>query len=134
MKLIDSIQAKISGLSVAVLYFFLSFAGQAFADEVVTNPSISGLENPLKISTLAEFIKKILDIVTTIGIPIIAIFIIYSGFLFVTARGDTGKLEKAKETFLWTIVGAAIVLASWVLAQAICETIVQLGNTTTLCR
>jgi hypothetical protein len=100
---------------------------------ITSSTGLKGLQNPLKVDTLAAFIQKILEIVTTIGIPIVAIFIIYSGFLFVKAQGDPGALKTAKETFLWTIIGAAILLASWILAKAICETVVQLGNTSTQC-
>ena len=110
-------------------------SGNANSGQITTNNNlIHGLENPLQINTLAEFVKKILDIVITIGIPIIALFIIYSGFLFVKAQGDPKELETAKATFLWTVVGAAILLASWILAQAICKTVLELGNSSTQCQ
>ena len=118
-----------------VILFTFSLVTKVSAATVVPNPSGSqGLENPLKVSTLAAFVQKVLEIVTTIGVPIVAIFIIYSGFLFVKARGNPEELETAKKTFLWTVVGAAILLASWILAKAICVTVVQLGNTTTQCK
>ena len=113
----------------------LGLAMRVFADTVTTNTGTGteGLENPLKVSTLAGFVQKVLEIVTTIGIPIVAIFLIYSGFLFVKSRGNPEELKTAKSTFLWTVVGAAVLLGSWILAKAICETVVQLGNTTTQC-
>lgn len=88
----------------------------------VTNISVQ-IENPITPDTLENFIKAILDIVLTIGIPIVALAIIYSGFLFVTAQGNEEKLTTAKKTFLFVIVGAAILLGAWVLAQAIGGTI-----------
>jgi hypothetical protein len=87
------------------------------------------LENPLSgVNTISDFVKKILDIVLTIGIPIVALAIIYSGFLFVAARGNTEKLGQAKKTFLYTIIGAAILLGAWLLAQVLSETITQLSS------
>ena len=85
-----------------------------------------GLNNPLAgsgIDSIQGLIKAILDIALTIGIPIVALAIIYAGFLFVSARGNTEKLEKAKDALLYTIIGAAILLGSWVIANAIHTTI-----------
>lgn len=96
-----------------------------------SNPPSSGtLENPLKgINTVPDFIKKIIsDIILPIGLPIITFFIIYSGYLFVAARGDAAKLKAAKETFLYTVIGAAVILGAWILAQAIGETVKELGQ------
>jgi len=107
-----------------ILLSLFSFASKAFAASGdVLGDAGGGLENPLEIGTLMGFVEKILNIVVTIGIPIIAIFIIYSGFLFVKAQGNEAELKKAKDTFLYTIVGAAIVLGSWIFAQAIAGTI-----------
>jgi Type IV secretion system pilin len=88
--------------------------------------AVGVLTNPINVGTLTEFIAKILDIVLTLGIPIITLAIIYAGFLFVTAQGNSEKLETAKKTLLYTIIGAAILLGSWILASAIAGTITQL--------
>jgi len=86
--------------------------------------SVTALENPIgKITSFDVLIKSILNIVMTIGIPIAVLAIIYSGFLFVTAQGNPEKLESAKNALLWTVVGTAILLGSWVLATAISSTI-----------
>lgn len=88
-----------------------------------------GLKNPLSgIDSLAGFVKSILDIVVMIGIPVITLAIIYAGFLFVKAKGDPKELETAKSTLLYTVIGAAIILGSWVLALAICNTVADLGS------
>ncbi|PCI20189.1 hypothetical protein COB64_02665 [Candidatus Wolfebacteria bacterium] len=84
------------------------------------------INNPIKPDNLASFVKSILDVVLTIGIPIVALAIIYSGFLFVAAQGKPEKLDTAKQTFLYTLIGAAILLGSWVLAQAIGGTIAEI--------
>lgn len=104
--------------------------GDFSASNPSDNPSSTGtnvsyqLDNPLSgTEDIGSFIKKILDIVLTIGIPIVTFFIIYAGFLFVTARGNTEKLSTAKSTLGYTLLGAAILLGSWVLAQALGETI-----------
>lgn len=86
------------------------------------------LQNPLSVNTLQEFIKRFLEVVLTIAIPVIALFIIYAGFLFVSARGNPAQLTKAKNTLLYTVIGAAILLGAWVLASAVAETVNQVIN------
>lgn len=83
----------------------------------------STLTNPLNSSSFAELIESIAKLAAKIGIPIAALFIIYSGLLFVTARGNEKQLETAKASFTWAIIGTAILLGAWVIASAIEATI-----------
>lgn len=84
----------------------------------------ANIPNPLgDTATFSELILKITNIVLKIGYPIAVIFIIYSGLLFVTARGSEEKLKTAKKTFLWAILGTAVLLGATVLAEAIKATI-----------
>jgi hypothetical protein len=127
----------------ALLSFFLILPVVAFAQNSVVSPGqnsvpspsnpISGCSpagticNPLGTSsTLPVFIKNILNGVLTIGIPIIALAIIYSGFLFVFARGNSEKLTHAKDTLLYTLIGAAILLGAYAIATMISSTILAL--------
>jgi hypothetical protein len=87
------------------------------------------LQNPLQaagIENIPQFVETILNIALQIGVPLIALAIIYSGFLFVAAQGNPDKLKKARQAFLWTMVGAAVLLAAVAIAQAIGGTIEQL--------
>jgi len=95
------------------------------------SPTISGapidinIQNPIGPSnmTLVDFIDKVIKFALTIGIPIIAIAIIYSGLLFVTARGNDSQLETAKNAFTYAVIGGAILLGSFIFAKLIKETI-----------
>ncbi len=87
-------------------------------------PSIT-LDNPLgnNVQDIPTLVEKILDIALTIGVPIIALAIIYSGYLFIAAQGNKDKLQEAKQTLLYVFIGAAILLASYAIANAIVDTI-----------
>jgi len=86
----------------------------------------STLENPLTVDSFSGFVEAILNTVVKIGVPVAAIAIIFSGFLFVTAQGNPEKLATAKTAFIWSVVGTAVLLGAWVFAQAIGETITAL--------
>ena len=81
------------------------------------------LTNPLNAQSFSDLVLSIAKLAAQIGIPIAAIFIIYSGLLFVAARGNEDQLIKAKTNFMWAMIGTAILLGAWVIAKAIKETI-----------
>ncbi|MEK7185717.1 MAG: hypothetical protein AAB726_03775 [Patescibacteria group bacterium] len=86
----------------------------------------SGIGNPLagNVNSIFSFVTYVLEnIVLPLGVVIVVFFVIYSGFLFVTAQGNADKLQDARQTFLWVVVGAAILLGSVVIAKAIQTTI-----------
>ncbi|OGF82411.1 hypothetical protein A3B18_03640 [Candidatus Giovannonibacteria bacterium RIFCSPLOWO2_01_FULL_46_13] len=62
---------------------------------------------------------RIAQIVAQIALPLVVVFIIYSGFLFVSARGNEEQLEKAKSTFFWAVIGAILVVGAYAIATAI---------------
>lgn len=84
------------------------------------------IENPLGDKgpqNIPDFIAKAIDIVLIIGVPIVVLSIIYSGFLFVTAQGNPEKLKKAKNSLLYSIIGAVLLLGAFVIANAIGKTV-----------
>ncbi|MFA5830664.1 MAG: hypothetical protein WC878_02425 [Candidatus Paceibacterota bacterium] len=81
-----------------------------------------------KVGTLFEFVTEVLKIVIKIGIPVVVVAIILSGYMFLTSQGDESKLKKAKQAIIWTSVGAAILLCAVVIATVIKNTIGQLGG------
>lgn len=61
-----------------------------------------------------------------VGLPIVALFLLIAGFKFVSARGNSSKLEEAKENFKFVIIGAALILGAWVIATLIGNTVTQI--------
>lgn len=106
-----------------VIFFVPFFIARADSTGQTTNGGSGTLPNPIAASSFQDLIQKILHIVLNIGVPVAALFIVYSGFLFIKAEGNPEKLKEAKETFFWTITGTAVLLGAWVLAQAIAGTI-----------
>ena len=86
------------------------------------------IKNPIQVTTINGFIRAILVGVVKIGIPIVALAIIYSGFLYVSARGNPESLKKAHSALLYSIIGAAILFGAWAIAQLISDTVLEIGN------
>lgn len=114
-------------LKYGLILFTLVFPILSFADNTNCDPADGKICNPLSnINTINDLIKTLLEGLIRIGMPIIALAIIYSGFLFVFARGNSEKLTQAKDTLLYTLIGAAILLGSWGIAQLISNTVLSL--------
>lgn len=81
------------------------------------------LDNPLETNSFTELASAISELAIEIGIPIAAIFIIYSGLKFVTARGNKDKIVEAKVGLMWALAGTAILLGAWAITTVLEDTI-----------
>lgn len=105
-----------------------SFA-QPTVVEVTPTVPITPIDNPLgETKTVEAVMKQLLVGVIKIGIPIVALAIIYSGFLFVKAQGNPEELTKAKEALLYSLIGAAILLGAWAITEVVFETVKSLAS------
>ena len=82
------------------------------------------LINPLGAGTnLETLLNQVLSFVVRIGAIIVIFMLVYVGFLFVTARGEPGKITTARQALLWTIIGALILLGAQVISIGIQATV-----------
>ena len=96
--------------------------------EPPSNTSVT-LINPLKSGdSLESFLGNILDFVIRIGAIIVVLMLVYVGYLFVIAQGKEEKIREARQTLLWTLVGALILLGAKAISVAITETVKALGQ------
>jgi len=71
--------------------------------------------------TLSETIGKIIRaILSLLGIVFMSL-IVYGGYLWMTARGNEEKLEKAKAIIRGSIIGLVIVLASYAITAFVVD-------------
>lgn len=75
--------------------------------------------NPIQSQNFTDLITRVAGIVAGLGIPVVAVVLVYGGFLFVSARGNEQKLGEAKQAFYWAIIGAVLVLGAFVIAVAL---------------
>ena len=84
------------------------------------------IPNPLGTNSIYTFFLEIINIVIIAGTYVLVLAIIYTGFKYVTAGGDTRKVSEAHNALLYTVIGGAILLGSWILATAVATTVSQL--------
>jgi cytochrome bd-type quinol oxidase subunit 2 len=64
------------------------------------------------INSIEDFLVTILDAFVIIAIPILILFIIYAGFLYVTARGNVEQVQQATRALTYAIIGGVLVIGA----------------------
>jgi len=87
----------------------------------------ASLNNPLKAeySSIPAFLTALIEVLLIFAIPVIVFFIIYAGFMFVTAQGDTTKIATARSALTWAVVDGVIVLGAQLIMTVLQGTVTQ---------
>ena len=105
---------------------FFSFIRLAKAEQCDGTDS-SILCNPLKTDSFTSLMESVSELAVQIGIPIAALFIIYSGLKLVTARGNEESIKKATTGLTWAIIGSGILIGAWTIMKILQSTVESLG-------
>ncbi len=73
---------------------------------------LTDLVNLIVIDSLAELPSLLLDVLLVFAVPFTVLYIMYAGFLYVTAQGNPGKIEAAHRALLWSVVGGVVILGA----------------------
>ncbi len=93
-------KAVISGVT------FLSFTSSTFA--AGSNPLDVLKEIVGPNLTMEEFIVKVLNWLIGFGALICVVMLVFSGYMYMTAGGDEGKVQKAQKSLTNAIIGLVI--------------------------
>ncbi len=110
------------GILVAALFFGLGpeviFAQTRLIDEG-DNPSVIGESTGAWGGSLRSALLTILNFFLFFLGLVATGFIIYGGFLYITAAGDDGKVENAKKILMYAVIGILVILLSFALVNTI---------------
>ena len=76
-----------------------------------------------KTDSVSSTAKSLINLsLQAIGI-VAVIMIIISGFKFITANGDMGKVTSARQTLLYSVIGIAVALLAWSIVNFIVDNV-----------
>ncbi len=75
------------------------------------------------VETIMDLIDLLLQILIQVSIPLVAGFVIWTGYNFATAKGDSSKITKARKSLTYIIIGFIVILLSKGVQIAIQSTI-----------
>lgn len=73
--------------------------------------------------SLAKLVQNVINFTILLAIPLAAVLFAWAGALYITARGDTGQIEKAHGIFGKVALGFVLALSGWLIVNTILVTI-----------
>lgn len=75
---------------------------------------------PCDFNFFMELINNVIKfLLFVIATPLIALILMYTGYLYLTAGGNSGQVEKVRHILLNAVVGYVIALAAWLIVNTI---------------
>ena len=87
----------------------------------ITNPLSVGSD----ISSIVTAVMK--NIIMPLASVLVVLAVLYSGFKFVIAQGNSKELEDARHGFMWVLVGSAVLLGAYGITEVLKTTIEQIA-------
>jgi hypothetical protein len=83
-----------------------------------TNTGLVGCDTNCTFDNLITMINKVISFVMIdIVPPIAAVTIVIAAINLMTSSGDPGKLEQAKKTIIWIILGLVVIYGAWAIVR-----------------
>lgn len=101
-------------------------AGNQTPSGSVGNQNSNTLTNPLAgsgVNSVGALVKKAVEIFSYVAILIAVLALIWVGFQFVLARGDSGKMKELKSWLFWIVVGVAVVIGARLIVNIVINTL-----------
>ena len=85
--------------------------------------SAATFENPLLLRFIIKILEAFVKGVIYVGTPALIVLVVWTGFLFISARGNSAGLTKAKSMALTTLIGGTVFLSLWAITQLVGNTL-----------
>jgi len=78
-------------------------------------------------NALMTLFNRVISFIFYVSIPLAAISFSYAGYLYLSAAGNTGQIEKAHEIFKKVLIGFVFILSAWLIVYAITNSLLDSG-------
>lgn len=79
-------------------------------------------------NTLPELIGNIIAVLLSVLGIIFVVLVVYAGFLYLTASGDSEKTKKAKTLLSQSIIGMIIIVASYAISAFVIDALTDVAG------
>lgn len=81
---------------------------------------VTTMTNPCTFKDLVELINNVIKfLLFNIATPLIALILMYTGYLYLTAGGSSGQTEKVRHILFNAVIGYIVALAAWLIVKTI---------------
>lgn len=121
MKLFHKFGAWVSALPILLLP---ATALAQLSESQATLSTIGGKLTDVGSQTLPELIGSIINVFLGILGIIFVIYTVYAGYLWMTASGDTTKVDKSKKMLGQAVIGIVIIVAAYAISEFVINQII----------
>jgi hypothetical protein len=114
--------------------FFLPMFGtaqgtaQGGADAPTTDTGTVSLDNPLGTESPQVLIGNVINAVLGVVGSLALLMFIYGGFTWMTASGNSEKVQQGKNILLWAIIGLVVIFTSYALVNFVIQDVISPGG------
>ena len=87
-----------------------------------------GFDNPLSSFAVQEMLRGFIMAVIYVGTPAVVVGIVWVGFLFAAAQGNTEALKQAKKMAVLVLVAGTVFLSLWAIVTLVGTTLAGLSS------
>lgn len=81
---------------------------------------VTTMTNPCTFNNLVELVNNVIKfLLFSIATPLIALILMYTGYLYLTAGGSSSQTEKVRHILFNAVVGYVVALAAWLIVKTI---------------
>ncbi len=117
----------VSLLVIIVLFSAVQVQASATKDVRLSVPNplkyALGVNSPDEFNEPTAIIASAIALVLMVVGSFALIFVIYGGIMILTSMGNAEKVQKAKGVIVWSIIGLALIISSYVILQLIFSTL-----------
>jgi len=116
---------KFKIIAFAVLLVVFSVGGFVHAQGIDVEEALGdspGIED-FTIQKLANVITGLVCWVSGIAIVLTVLALVWFGMMFITSRGDPGKVTEARKSFLWGLVGIAVIFGVYTIIATVANSL-----------
>lgn len=82
-----------------------------------------GVDVPCDFNALMTLFNRVINFIFYISIPLAAISFSWAGYLYLSAAGNTGQIEKAHGIFKTVLIGFIFIISAWLIVYTINHTL-----------
>lgn len=103
--------------------FFAFFSVLALATVPVVALAQTQLTNPLGETDVRVIIARVIQGVLGFTGSLALLAFVYGGFLWITALGESKRVQKGKDIFVWATLGIIMISSAYVIVNAIFQAV-----------
>jgi len=106
-----------------ILFFLVGITLPVLVNAALV-PCGAKTNDPCTLKDLFVLAEKVINfLLFQLAMPLAIVAILIGGILMITARGDTGQLQRGKDIFYYSVIGFILAFGAWLIIEVVVATL-----------